>query len=202
MSTTEIAAEAIWHQRTSPETLELLTTRRSLPADYHTEPGPSASELETLLRCATRVPDHAKLAPWRIHVFQGEARLRLGETFAQIYAEKHPNATERQLEAERNRPCRSPLLLVVSTCIVSDRIVRWEQELSGAAVCQNIVIAATALGYAAQWLTDWVAYDEQVKAALGVSPTDKFLGFLYIGTPANRPEERPRPALQDVVVYY
>jgi nitroreductase len=199
---TEVPAEMIWHQRTSPDTIELLTTRRSLPNEYHREPGPTPGELDLLLRCATRVPDHAKLAPWRIHVVQGEARRKLGEELARIYAAKHPNAHERQLEAERNRPCRSPLLLVVSTRIESDRIPRWEQELSGGAVCQNIIIAANALGYAAQWLTDWIAYDDEVKAVLGVPPQDKFLGFLYIGTPAQAPQERPRPALADVVSYW
>jgi nitroreductase len=202
MPNTAIASEAIWHQRTSPETIELLTTRRSLPNEYHQEPGPTPAEVETILRCATRVPDHAKLAPWRIHVVQGDARRKLGDQFARIYAEKHPNALPQQLEAERKRPCRSPLLLIVSTRITSDRVPRWEQILSGGAVCQNIVIAATALGYAVQWLTDWIAYDDQVKAALGVPIEDQFLGFLYIGTPSVVPQERPRPDLDEVVTYW
>lgn len=201
MTTTEIADDDIWCGRKSPETIQLLTTRRSLPNEYHVEPGPDDSELETILRCATRVPDHAKLAPWRIQVVRGEARQKLGEAFAEIYLRNNPTAGAAQLEKERNRPCRSPLLLIVSTRIESERIPRWEQELSGGAVCQNIILAATALGYASQWLSDWIAYDEEVKALLGVPPQDKFLGFLYIGTASVVPGERPRPALESVVSY-
>ena len=57
---------------------DLLLWRRSLVAAKLTEPGPSPEELDVILRCATRVPDHGKLTPWRIQVVQGEARGRLG----------------------------------------------------------------------------------------------------------------------------
>ena len=182
-------------------TLDLLLTRRSLVVASQTEPGPSAEDLEVILRCATRVPDHAKLTPWRIQVVQGEAQAKLGEVFADVFKAQNPNASKERLEAERRRPQRAPLLLIISSKIESERIPRLEQLLSGGAVCQNILIAATALGYASQWLSEWVSYDEKVKAHLGVSSSDEILGFIYLGTASEKPKERPRPELVEVVSY-
>lgn len=186
----------------SPETIDLLLTRRSVVAAKQCEPGPTADELNTILRCATRVPDHKKLAPWRIQVLQGDARQAHGDTIAGIYATNHPDAAEEVIAFERTRFLRSPLVLVVSTKIVDEkRAPRWEQILSGGAVCQNILIAATALGYASQWLSEWYAYDEQVKTSLRIAPTDEILGYMYIGSAMEKPDERVRPTLESVVEF-
>ena len=167
-----------------------------------TEPGPTSAELETILRCATRVPDHGKLTPWRIQVVQGDARRDVGRIWGDTYKRKNPDATEDQVQFEYERPTRAPLMLAVSTKIEGDRIPKWEQILSGAAVCQNMLIAAHALGYHAQWLSEWPNYDEDIKAEMGVSKEDQFLGFIYIGTASVPPAERIRPSLEDVVSYW
>ncbi|HRW05223.1 MAG TPA: nitroreductase [Caldilineaceae bacterium] len=186
----------------SLETIDLLLTRRSVVAAKQCEPGPTAEELNTILRCATRVPDHKKLAPWRIQVVQGAARSQLGEKIADIFCSQNPDATEHNIAFERERFLRAPLVLIVSTKIVDEsRCPRWEQILSGAAVCQNILIAATALGYASQWLSEWPAYDAAVKAAFNIAPSDEILGFMYIGSAAEKPDERDRPALDKVVEF-
>lgn len=182
-------------------TIDLLLTRRSLVAANQTEPGPSAEDLESILRCAVRVPDHGKLTPWRIQVVQGKAQERLGEVFADVFKAKNPDASDERLELERQRPQRVPLLLIVSTKIELERAPRLEQILSGGAVCQNILIAATALGYASQWLSEWINYDPDVKAHLGISPSDEILGFMYLGSASEKPKERPRPELEEVVSY-
>ncbi|MEM7737955.1 MAG: nitroreductase [Deinococcota bacterium] len=182
-------------------TIDLLLRRRSLVVAKQVEPGPNTEELETILRCAIRVPDHAKLTPWRIQVVESDAQVELGKVFAEIYQRENPDAEEARLEVERLRPTRAPLLLIVSTKIESDRIPRWEQILSGGAVCQNILVAATALGYASQWLSEWPNYNEDVKAHLGIAQSDEILGFIYIGSANEPPKERPRPELGDVVSY-
>jgi len=188
--------------KASPETIEFLLNRRSLKAARHGEPGPTPEELDLILRCAVRVPDHGRLTPWRITVVQGDARKRLGDRYAEIYRQNNPEATEEQLLFEHQRPLRSPLVLAVSTRIVSEeRIPRWEQVLSGAAVCQNILIAASALGYAAQWLSGWHATDNQVKAYLHIPPSDQVLGFVYIGTATEEQPDRQRPTLEEIVEY-
>ncbi len=198
MSTSTLNTPLVRH---SNPTVDLLLRRRSVVVANQTEPGPSPEDLETILRCAIRVPDHAKLSPWRIQVVQGEAQVKLGEVCAEVYKKRDPDASAERLQVERERPQRAPLLLIVSTKIESERIPRWEQILSGGALCQNILVAATALGYASQWLSEWVNYDADVKAHLGVSPADEILGFFYLGTASEQPKERPRPELEEVVSY-
>jgi len=186
---------------TTNPTIDLLLKRRSLVVANMTNPGPSVEELRIILRCATRVPDHGKLTPWRISVIQGNARKEVGQIWGDTFREKNPDATEEQIQAEYERPARAPVMLVVSTKIESDRVPEWEQILSGAAVCQNTLVAATALGYHAQWLSEWPNYDDDVKREMGLAPEDQFLGFIYIGTAERPPVERPRPELSDVVSY-
>lgn len=183
------------------DTIDLLLKRRSVVAANITEPGPDAEALETILRAATRVPDHGKLAPWRIQVLRKDGQSRLGDLFADLFAKEIPEANEKQIEFERQRPQRAPVLLVVTAKITKPhKIPELEQLLSGGAVCTNMLIAANALGFCAQWLTEWPAYRPEITRALGHDPeTDQIIGFVYIGTPAEPPSERPRPALDDVV---
>ena len=93
----------------------------------------------------------------------------------------------------------APLLLIVSSKTTSERAPRSEQLLSGAAVCQNIIIAAAALGYRSQWLTEWFAYNDRVKNLLGIPSNEEIIGFLYIGSANEIPKERPRPDLANIV---
>jgi len=192
----------VYAKTTNNDSIDLLLKRRSLVVAKLTDPGPTQEEIDLILRCATRVPDHGKLTPWRIQVVQGEVRRDLGKIWGDIFSKKHPDATPEQIKLEYLRPCRAPLLLIVSTQIESERIPEWEQILSGAALCQNTLIATTALGYHAQWLSEWPNYDGDVKTALGILPSDRILGFIYIGTASEPPVERVRPTLEKVVTYW
>lgn len=148
------------------DTLTQFLTRRSTSVRDMAAPAPSNTELEQILRVATRVPDHGKLCPWRIITLRGEGALKLGAIAADMFAKQHPEATEAQIAAEHTRFTRAPLCLaVLSTPKLGTKPV-WEQELSAGAVCMNILHAAHALGYGAKWLTEWVAYDDAVLAAL------------------------------------
>jgi nitroreductase len=186
-----------------PDALELLKTRRSVKPMELQGPGPSAAELETLLRIATRVPDHGKLAPWRFIVFDGEARRRAGEKIAAVFRADNPQATAEQIEFERNRLARAPLVVaVVSRAGPHLKIPEWEQQLSSGASAMSLVFAAHAMGYAASWITEWYAYDRRVLDALGLAPNERITGFVHIGRPGKPPEDRPRPDLTAIVSRY
>lgn len=188
---------------TAETTLDLLARRRSAPPLTMTGPGPDANELDTLLALASRIPDHGKLAPWRFIVFEGEARARAGEIFARVFARKHPEAGEPQLDVERKRFQHAPLVIgVVSTAAPHPKIPEWEQTLSAGASCMNLAVAAAAMGYVSAWLTQWVAYDRDVLDALGVGASEKVAGFVHIGRPTTSVEDRPRPALGDIVTRF
>jgi nitroreductase len=183
--------------------IDLLRTRRSLKPVELTAPGPSPADLDTLLTIASRVPDHGKLTPWRFIVFEGDARLKAGEAIAAAFRAKYPDANPDQVDFERQRLARAPLVIaVVSRAAPHVKIPEWEQVLSSGAAAMNLVVAAHALGYGAAWITEWYAYDRSVLDALGLAPHEKITGFVHIGRPAQVPDDRPRPALADIVTRF
>ena len=186
-----------------PDALQLLKTRRSVKPIEMTGPGPSKQEIDTLLTIASRAPDHGKLVPWRFIVFEGDARLVAGEAIATAFAADHADATPDQLEFERQRLARAPLVIaVVSRAGPHVKIPEWEQQLSAGASTMNLVIAAHAMGYVASWITEWYAYDRRVLDKLGVAPNERVAGFVHIGRATKPPEDRERPPLETIVTHY
>ncbi len=179
---------------TSSGTLGLLLTRRSGSAKAMTAPGPNADELRRILAAGMRAPDHGKLAPWRFILFEGEARHGMGRLLVECLRENEPQASEERLAMERNRFARAPVVVaVVSRVREAIPIPVWEQELSAGAVCQNILVAAHSLGFVANWVTEWCAYDARVRERLGLKVGERIAGFIYIGSSALPLEERVRP---------
>ena len=184
-------------------TIELLRRRRSLPPQGMTGPGPTEGEIETMLTIASRVPDHGKLTPWRFLIFEGGARERAGAIAAEILRGDDPALPEARVQAELTRFTRAPLVIaVISRAAPHVKIPEWEQVLSAGAACANLVIAANAMGYVTAWLTEWCAYDRRFCEAIGVGAAEKIAGFVHIGRPLHPPEDRPRPALVDIVTRF
>ncbi len=185
----------------APHALDLLLTRRSGSAKAMTVPGPSKKQVEEILRAGARAPDHGKLFPWRFIVFEGKGRERFGDILADVMQAEGERA--KQVEEERGRLTRAPLVIgVISAAREQHKIPLWEQELSAGAVCQNILIAATALGFVGNWLTEWYAYHPDVKARMGLKPGERVAGFIYIGTAKDALEERPRPEMDKIVTVF
>ena len=183
--------------------IELLLTRRSGSAKTMTGPGPDAAELDLILEAAARVPDHGKLAPWRFVVFEGEARARFGERLAECVLLDDPQATSERLRLERERFLRAPVIVaVVSRVREGIPIPEWEQILSAGAASQNLVLAAHALGYAANWITEWCAYHPWIRDQLGLKSGERIAGFVYLGTSAVPLEERKRADFRSLVTRY
>lgn len=179
-----------------------LATRRSISIPALNEPGPTPEQLDRILAMTVRVPDHGKLAPWRFIVIRDEAARDLGLRMAEIAEAKEGPLSEARRRFEEDRFTRAPLVVaVVSTARPHFKIPEWEQHLSVGAVTMNLIHACYAEGFATNWITEWVTYDEEAKAALGIAPEEKVAGFIYVGTPSEPPVERPRPALADVVTY-
>ena len=188
--------------RPVPDAIDLLLTRRSGSAKAMTGPGPTPDELRTILTAAARVPDHGKLFPWRFIVFEGEARARFGEALVECLKATEP-ANDERLAMERGRFLRAPVVVgVISRAREGIPIPMWEQELSSGAVCQTTLLAATALGYVANWLTEWPAFHPLVAEKLGLQQGERVAGFIYIGKPVLPLEERVRPDLDKITTHY
>lgn len=157
-------------------------------------------QLEQMLQIATRVPDHGKLAPWRFIAFEGGARAGVGAHFAKRWAELNPTHGQESLAFQSGLFLRAPLVLaVVSTATQHVKIPIWEQQMSAAAVCYNVVLAAQALGFDAQWQTDWIAYDPVAKSAMGIGDGENVAGIIYVGTSTVALEDRPRPDIKPLL---
>ena len=180
--------------------LNFLAERRSVLARNMSGPGPDRDTLEMLLSIATRVPDHGKLAPWRLVVIQDEDRIELGDVAAQELTTK--NADPETIEAAREQFLRAPCIVAVLACPrAHPKIPRSEQLYSAGAVCMMLVTAARAAGFAAQWLTGAAAYNGDVQVRLGAAAGDEIAGFIYLGSCAEKPAERARPELSDVACF-
>src|SRR5436190_23659865 len=132
-----------------PEAIDLLTSRRSVKPIELSGPGPTAADLSKLLTVASRVPDHGKLTPWRFIVFEGDARLKAGDVIEAAFRQKYPDSPPEQIEYERKRLARAPLVIaVVSRAGAHVKIPEWDQVLSAGASAMSLVLGAHALGYA------------------------------------------------------
>jgi nitroreductase len=175
--------------------LDYLSARRTIPAAQLSDPGPDEARLHAMLTVAARVPDHGKLAPWRFIVYDRAAREEAVAGLTRI-AERAEDEKERRYRADKARGLgEAPLVVAVVSSPIADhpKIPLWEQQLSAGAVCLNLLHAARAHGFSAQWLTGWYAYDAEAQRWLGLKPGERVAGFVYIGTPTMPPTERDRP---------
>jgi nitroreductase len=189
--------------RESAETIELLRLRRSTPADCLAEPGPDAQTLASILTIGARAPDHRRVTPFRFVTFEGDARERFGDVLREAFIAREPDADEKKRAFEQRRFMRAPVVVaVVSKVDRGHRTPEWEQILTAGAVCQNMLIAASAEGFAAQWITEWYAYDTRVLAALGLGKNERIAGYIYMGSAKQDPKERARPVIAQIVARF
>ena len=179
--------------------LDLLMQRHSIPSRQLGEPGPEGAALRALLDAAVRVPDHGKLAPFRLVELRGEAKRTFGERLAALAA-RNPALSESKREKERTRYAFAPLVLVVVARVSLDsKVPPIEQEITAGCVAYNLLLGAHALGYGAQWLTGWAAYDADVAALLRLAGNERVIGFVHIGTSQIEVPDRERPTVAEVV---
>lgn len=194
----------------SPETLALLASRRSTLARLIGEPGPSESELELILRIGVRVPDHRRLEPWRLVVVRGDERRALHARLEEIYEDtQRPDSAEARDKALEKLAsiARAPVTICVVSCVRSDsekarKTPEWEQQLSAGAVCQSLLLAVSASGYAGQWVTEWYAYEPRARRTMGLSSEERIAGFVFVGTASQAPLERQRPEPAQLVQHW
>ena len=182
--------------------IDFFKKRRSIVAKKMLVGKVLKKDLNSILEIGARVPDHGALNPWKIKVIQGRIRKYLDEEIIlKEFKKNNKKASEKELHIESYRMQRAnTILAVLSTPINHKKIPKWEQHLSAGAVCTNLLYAAQSMGYAAQWLTEWYAYNKKLLKFLGGNPNnDKIAGFIYIGKKISDPKERKRPNLNEVV---
>ena len=161
-------------------------------------------DLQIIINAGIRVPDHGALNPWKIKVIKDD-KLKVidEEVIFKEFKKENPEASNESLEIESKRLQRASVVLaVISTPVEHPKIPNWEMVLSSGAVCMNLLSCAQSLGYAAQWLTEWYAYNAKMLEYLGGRVgIDRISGFIYIGHKAEEPRERRRPDPSKVISY-
>jgi nitroreductase len=170
--------------------IEALQSRNSAPR--LTAPGPSDAELDEMLACALRSPDHAWLTPWRFISVTGDARDSLGELLEASLLRRDPHADEAAREKARSAPLRAPLVLIVLAAIQEHpKVPAWEQQVSAGCAAFSVLLAAEALGYAGVWRTGAVTEDAEFTDSLGADENERIVGFLYLGSREGRSKPLP-----------
>lgn len=165
------------------------------------EPGPRPDQLQQALQAAQQAPDHGRLQPWRFVIIEGGARAKFGAALAEALAERQPASTPEELARESQKPLRAPLLVVVAASITpSPKAPEIEQVAAAAAAAENLALAFHAQGFGCQWKTGAAAYDPQIKAVLGLHPSDHIIGLMYVGSIAE--PGKPKPAPREGIVRY
>lgn len=183
--------------------LEFLSNRKSAPIAELKDPGPGDDEIDKMLAIASRVPDHGRLAPWRFILYRGDARHEAGRLLADLAEEREGPLAPARREQELTRFSRAPLVIgVVSVPRDNPKIPQWEMLLSGGAAAMNLVLAANALGYGTNWITNWYSDTSEGRRILGLSQHEHVVGFVHIGTFGGEAMERPRPSIHDLVSDY
>jgi nitroreductase len=183
-------------------TIDTILARRSVSPRLVRDPGPDDTALRTILSAGARAADHGKMRPWRFVVVRGDARARLGDVFARCRRQRDPEANDAEIDKERAKPLRAPLVIVVAAHVVAGHptVRSVDQVYAAAAAAQNILLACFELGFGAMWLTGSNAHDPNIKRALGLLASDEIVGFLYVGSIDAMPEPIPVDDLADSIV--
>jgi nitroreductase len=181
--------------------LQFLRQRRSVPAAQLQAPGPTPEQLREIVATAIRVPDHGKLTPWRLIAFTGDAGTRYGEALAALHSHVDPDVPVSKLAKDRDRFAHSPVVLAVIARIDehNPKIPAQEQLLSAGCLGFNLLLAAQAAGFAAQWLTGWSCYERAAANLLGLADHERAIAYIHIGSRGTEPPERNRPDVDQIL---
>ena len=197
-----MSANSIFTGKKCLRTLEYIQKRRSCSLKMMGENGPDKDEITTILDAAARTPDHGRMFPWYFIVLKGESREKAGQLLAEAWKADNPDAPEEKLRLESGKFMRAPTVIMVISRIKRGKHPQWEQFLSAGAVCQNLCLAANAMGYGTNWLTEWYSYSALFKAAMGLDDTDHIAGVIYIGEAKDIPEDRDRPDTSEITTFW
>lgn len=174
--------------------MDFLLTRTSVPVQDLKAPGPDDAQIAKIIAAASRVPDHGKLAPWRFIIYRGEASEEVGRRLVALAEELEGPLPEGRRMKEQTRFSRAPVVIgVVSTPRHHPSIPDWEKFLSGGMAAMNLMIAANALGFGTNLITNWYSDSPEGRAVLGLAPDERVVGFVHIGSFDEPVQDRPRP---------
>jgi len=158
------------------DTVSTILARRSV-RQYREQPMP-ADDLTTLLECARQAPSAGNRQPCHLIA-----------------------VTDPQLRRQVAEACHNQTWMADASAIIvglgDPSISAGWYAVDTAIALQNLVLAATSLGYGTCWVG---AFDqERLKQILGIPEEMSVIAAIAVGQPAQQPEARPRRDLADFV---
>ena len=121
---------------------------------------------------------------------------------AQSTKASKPDATEDDVQKDRAKPLRAPVVIAVAVDKPGlTKAKEIENVCAAAAAVQNMLLAAHALGLAAMWRTGPSATDPAIKQFFGWEPDQHLIGFVYVGYPQHERSAAARPSFEDRTVW-
>ena len=165
--------------------VERAIRERRTHKQFAPEPVPRET-LAELLDLARYAPNHHLTQPWRFRV--------LG-----------PRTLERLKEAggpkEAAKLDRAPTHVVVSATLSGEPQLDEEDLHATAAALYIVLLAAHARGLASYWRTPGIMRTPEGRAIVGLGDDERFVGMIYLGTPASAPPEKEREPVERLVEY-
>jgi nitroreductase len=158
--------------------------------------------IEKILSAAVQAPNHYKVRPWRFVVLTENARDKLGDVMSASLLDRHPDFPQEAFDKAQTAPLQAPVVIAVGADKPTEaKVLEIENICAVATACQNLLLAAYALGLGAKWRTGEWARDTNVKEFLGFESDQHIIAFIYIGYPEFVAEYAPRPSFEDRTVW-
>jgi nitroreductase len=179
----------------------LMQSRQTILPKRLMEPGPDTAQLAQILGAAASAPDHGQLLPWRFVRVPQDVRALLAEQFAVALQERDADALPLQVEQAREKAFRSPclLLLVVDGARGDPEVDLAERLLSAGCAVQNMLLMATALGFASALTSGKALKADGLRHLFALQDADHALCFVSLGTAMGSRPGRIRPRTADYV---
>ncbi len=169
------------------------------------------SQIEQILKAATWAPSANNAQPWKFVVVKNkETKEKLLGVFLdrmKDYFESHGIPLDR-IKTFWSGVFSAPVhIFAFCDTDVVEMEEGWEktemlwstQEVSAA--CQNILLAAQALGLGSVWAGATLAVEDEIKAMLDVPEGVKFMTVIALGYPTHEPLPPVRRPLSDVMFF-
>ena len=173
----------------------LITSRQNISPKRLVEPGPDASQLDTVFEAAAAAPDHGLLCPWRLVLVPAHRREDLAEVFALALLDRDPVASLEQIEAAREKAYRAPCLLAAIARLgpAEPPIPVLERMVSLGAAVQNMLLSAHGMGFGGGLASGQAMQSPRMSELLSLRDGEEAVCFINLGTVSKRKMPRLRP---------
>lgn len=176
---------------------DIIKNRRATPPKFLAKIEISKEIIQQLLENANWAPTHKNTEPWRFKVYSGESKQKLATEIYLLLTKKVAEGEPlniQKIDKFKEALERVPVAIaIIFERDVAERIPEWQEIAAISMAVQNMWLTATGLGLGAFWSTP--EFLPLLNDIVEIQPTQKLLGFFYVGHIAM---EYPSPGRGDI----